>query len=101
MLEKVEKRNKMMGISNSPLRERNAESTTPTTHNSRGSVRTPRKEALAAGALMRKDTLSSPKNKVAQRVSDRKLPVDAKENSDLSVEINITTGPNVQVRIRC
>lgn len=31
------------------------------------------------------------------RTSDQKVCIDAKENVDLALEINITTGPNVQV----
>lgn len=36
-------------------------------------------------------------NKIVARTSDRSFNIDSKENVDLALEINITTGPNVQV----
>lgn len=33
------------------------------------------------------------------RSSEQKISVDTKENVDLALEINITTGPNVQVKL--
>lgn len=112
MLEKAEQRSKALGISSAPktpLSERNtdddvpaaATTTTAAKHQSRTSNKTPKKDGTlngSGGAVARFDKRrQSPGQKMAQRVSDRSVSVDSKENADLSVEINITTGPNVQV----
>lgn len=98
MLDKAEQRSKALGISSAPkapLTESN--NPQPVKHQHRPTNRTPKKDNSAGSAVARADKRNSPNHKISQRVSDRGLSVETKENTDLSVEINITTGPNVQV----
>lgn len=111
MLEKAEQRSKALCISSAPktpLAERNTENdapavvtaTTTAKHQSRASNKTPKKDGTLNGGSGSIARFDKHRQSPGQRVSDRNVSVDSKEN-DLSVEINITTGPNVQVQDFC
>lgn len=97
MLDKAEQRNKALGLSTAkmPLAERNVTDVAEVPQKQHTYNKTPKKEST--GAVAR----ASPKQKLRKRSTERSNhTVDAKDNADLSVEINITTGPNVQVGFR-
>lgn len=102
-LENAQNRSKKLGISNMskvPLTESNAKAT-PSRQQSVKAKNSPKRRQST------ERNISSPSTKnravalrtVNNSVSDNMntLNIDAKENVDLALEINITTGPNVQV----
>lgn len=104
ILENVEKRSKALGISNIskiPLTESNVEKQQQQKpqrqqqqHSLKQKTESP-KRTKTSSIVCRTD--KSPNNKIVQRTSDHNISIDSKENVDLALEINITTGPNVQV----
>lgn len=96
MFDKAEQKNKTLGLStpHTPLKERNTGVVVDGPHKQQAGKKTPKKDGVStAGAVVR----ASPKQKLARRSTERSQSAESKENADLSVEINITTGPNVQV----
>lgn len=102
-MENAQNRSKKLGISNMskvPLTESNAKAT-PSRQQSVKAKNSPKRRQST------ERNISSPSTKnravalrtVNNSVSDtmNTLNIDAKENVDLALEINITTGPNVQV----
>lgn len=97
-MQNAEQRSKKLGISSMskiPLTENNTKAT-PSRQNS---TKSPKRSAS--------NTLQSTTPSSARKVAVRKnssaidraneVNIESKENADLALEINITTGPNVQV----
>lgn len=90
-------------MSKVPLTESNVKATPSRTHSTKSKTASPKSRP----STDRKQSTTSPsvKNRglavrtVNNTVSDaiNALNIDAKENVDVALEINITTGPNVQV----
>lgn len=96
MLELAEQRSKDLGMSSTnkfPLAESNQEASLNAmkNQNSRKNSPSPTKKS-SVGRSGSSNSLS--KNSSTQRITSS---IDAKENVDVALEINITTGPNVQV----
>lgn len=100
ILENVQKRSKTLGISNIsnvPLTESKQTKTTPT------KSKAATKNAQSLSSLRRRSTENkqlqpiASSNQVAACSTERSVTFETKENVDLALEINITTGPNVQV----
>lgn len=110
MLERAEQRSKALGITNKakiPLTEYNQEMITPhkTVTTSSPTKKTP---SPTKRSIIPRETPQSPSSTSARkqihRTGSNSIHVssstkESKENCDLAVEINITTGPNVQVII--
>lgn len=106
MLERAEQRSKTLGITSTskfPLTEYNQDNSklsgTGTSHRQQSSPRkssTPTKRASATQNTLthRSDTTTTTPKKGQQL---HRVSAETKENVDLALEINITTGPNVQV----
>ncbi|XP_037051625.1 anillin [Bradysia coprophila] len=95
MLELAEERSKTLGISSTnkfPLTEYNQEASVNTMKNQNSPKKSP--SPTKKYSVVRKESNMS-KNS-SQRMSS---PNDTKENVDVALEINITTGPNVQVQV--
>lgn len=93
MLELAEQRSKALGMTSTnkfPLTEYNEGTSFNTAKNKNSPKKSP--SPTKKNSIMRKESNSTMSN-----ASQRTLSVDAKENVDLALEINITTGPNVQV----
>lgn len=110
MLERAEQRSKALGITNKakiPLTEYNQEPITP--HKTVTSTTTKKTPSPTKRTTINKDTQQSPSpssSSLAKKQIHRSGSIhvssttkESKENVDLAVEINITTGPNVQVII--
>lgn len=109
MLERAEQRSKALGISSTskfPLSQYNQDNTTTSAATSPSkklaSSSSPTKSSFSVSPSKKsynKDgTLSKMSTtKIVKNITERQNSSDSKENVDLAVEINITTGPNVQV----
>lgn len=109
MLERAEQRSKALGISSTskfPLSQYNQDATTTTNAStspkkstsssptkSSFSITTPSKKSINKDGTLSKTSTT----KIVKNITERQNSSDSKENVDLAVEINITTGPNVQV----
>lgn len=94
MLELAEERSKTLGISSTnkfPLAEYNQEASVNTMKNQNSPKKSP--SPTKKCSVVRKESNSVMSKNPSQRMSSN----DAKENVDVALEINITTGPNVQV----
>lgn len=93
MLDLAEQRSKALGMTSTnkfPLAEYNQETSSSTVK----SQTSPKKSASPTKcSVLRKESNSLMSKNTSQRMSS----ADAKENVDVALEINITTGPNVQV----
>lgn len=93
MLDLAEQRSKALGMTSTnkfPLAEYNQEASSSTTKNQNS----PKKSTSPTKcSVLRKESNSLMSKNTSQRMSS----ADAKENVDVALEINITTGPNVQV----
>lgn len=108
MLERAEQRSKALGISSTskfPLSQYNQDATTTNASTSPKkstsssptkssfSITTPSKKSINKDGTLSKTSTT----KIVKNITERQNSSDSKENVDLAVEINITTGPNVQV----
>lgn len=95
MLELAEERSKTLGISSTnkfPLTEYNQEASVNTMKNQNSAKNSP--SPTKKCSVVRKESNAVMSKNTPQRVSSSN---DTKENVDVALEINITTGPNVQV----
>lgn len=105
-MENAQNRSKKLGISDMskvPLTESNVKATTSRQKSTKSKTASPQR----CQSTDRMTSIASPsvKNRAVQlrttnNLSDetkKSFNIDAKENVDLALEINITTGPNVQV----
>lgn len=80
-----------------PSRQHSTKTKTASSSSPRRRTSTDRKQSLTSPSVpkSRAVALRTVNNAVAE--TKNALNIDAKENVDLALEINITTGPNVQV----
>lgn len=93
MLELAEQRSKALGMTSTnkfPLAEYNQEASLNTMKSQSSPKKSP--SPTKKSSVLRKESNSLMSKNTPQRMS-----ADAKENVDVALEINITTGPNVQV----
>lgn len=94
MLELAEQRSKELGMTSTnkfPLAEYNQEASLNSIKNKNSPTKSP--SPTKKYSVVRKESNSLMSKNTAQRTAS----ADAKENVDVALEINITTGPNVQV----
>lgn len=94
MLDLAEQRSKALGMTSTnkfPLAEYNQEASLNNTKNQSSPKKSP--SPTKKCSVLRKESNSLMSKNTPQRMSS----ADAKENVDVALEINITTGPNVQV----
>lgn len=93
MLELAEQRSKALGMTSTnkfPLAEYNQEASLSTIKNQNSPKKSP--SPTKKCSVLRKES-----NSIMSKNTPRMSSSDAKENVDVALEINITTGPNVQV----
>lgn len=98
MLELAEQRSKALGMTSTnkfPLTEYNQEASSNTVKSQSSPKKSPSPSKKCS--VLRKESNSTMSKQTPQRMSS----ADAKENVDVALEINITTGPNVQVNFYC
>lgn len=109
MLDRAEQRSKVLGISSAskiPLSEYNQESinTSSISPSKKSISSSPTKTSFSSPSkkiINRDGTMTRTTNtKIVKNITEREDVNDSKENVDLAVEINITTGPNIQVIIQ-
>lgn len=96
MLELAEQRSKALGMTSTnkfPLAEYNQEASLNTMKSQSSPKKSP--SPTKKCSVIRKESNTSNMKSTPQRMSS----ADAKENVDVALEINITTGPNVQVNV--
>lgn len=104
-LQSAENRSKKLGISNMsklPLTESNVKATPLRQNSMKSNVGSPKRSKSTDKKSSMVSPSPSKNGRLALRTfpTEREVSIDAKENADLALEINITTGPNVQVKFQ-